>query len=182
MKSGLYVRPGFSATALAAACANSLEEPTTKVSKVKRGFKNSPRAAGGGSGGAGAGARGSVAGWYRIVRLGTPREADASFRSEPWLEGIHSAKTRLGTATVNSGAPGSSAKETWRVGSNQVFSSLPSSLPSSLRMIELQRSFTLPAKVFPQDSHSLRNGPDYGGAEYTTAPPLERFLLDFRAL
>jgi hypothetical protein len=38
MVSGLYDLPGFSATATAAACANRLEAPMTKVSKVYFGF------------------------------------------------------------------------------------------------------------------------------------------------
>ena len=38
MVSGLYDFPGFSATATAAAWANRLDEPMTKVSKVYFGF------------------------------------------------------------------------------------------------------------------------------------------------
>ena len=38
MVSGLYDLPGLSATAMAAACANRLELPMTKVSKVYFGF------------------------------------------------------------------------------------------------------------------------------------------------
>ncbi len=38
MNSGLYFRAGVSATARAAACANRLDGPITKVSKVYRGL------------------------------------------------------------------------------------------------------------------------------------------------
>src|SRR5450756_2212599 len=97
-----------------------------------------------------------------MARPGTPISAAASERRPPCREEIHSAKTTLGTETVRAGEPGRSTKETSRVGSNQVFNSLASSLFSRRARIVFQRSFIEPP-AFPHFFHWLWRSPFPGG-------------------
>ena len=90
---------------------------------------------------------------------------------------IQSAKTRLGTETARAGEPGPSTKESCLVGSNQVFSSLPSSLVSSRAMIAFQKS-VMPSLAFPQLFHKLWKRPSFGAGEYMPMA-MPRRWLDF---
>src|ERR1700693_844681 len=105
-----------------------------------------------------------------MARPGKPSSAAASERRPPCREAIHSEKTELGTETVRAGEPGRSTKETSRVGSNQVLSSLASSLFSRRARIVFQRSF-IETPAFPHDFHRRRksHSPEAGSISPRTA-------------
>ena len=94
-----------------------MDEPTTNVSNVKRGFKTIPRAAGpagarmGSSRGASAwgGGTGAAVGSNRIAIDGYPASEAAFPSAAPWRASIQSTKTRLGTSTLRTGGPAASS-------------------------------------------------------------------------
>src|SRR5207244_11074257 len=110
-KSGLYALPGASATARQAACAKRLELPTTKVVKVKFGFRRDSLAPsslsasganeseyGSGSSGGGAAAGSTVT----VTSQSWPRTPERVSRMSGTYRSVNQSRARrVGTPTVN---------------------------------------------------------------------------------